>query len=205
MIKKCKVTTVVGYRSAIASFHKGWSGSTVGSNSDLSKLMKGMFNAHPNVNPLLPNWDLPSVLWRLCDPPFEPLISCNLKYLTWKSVFLIALASASRVSELHALSVKDGNIRFEKHGIRLLPNMNFISKTQRLNNPWLPIFIPSFNNFATEERDIKLCPYRALKIYIQRNESRRTSDCKEALFITYQKGVCKAASKNTVARWIVSL
>ena len=193
--KKYKVTTIVGYRSAIASFHKGWSGSTVGSNSDLSKLMKGMFNAHPNVNPLLPNWDLPSVLWRLCDPPFEPLISCNLKYLTWKSVFLIALASASRVSELHALSVKDGNIRFEKHGIRLLPNMNFISKTQRLNNPWLPIFIPSFNNFATEERDIKLCPYRALKIYIQRNESRRTSDCKEALFITYQKGVCKAASK----------
>ena len=118
---------------------------------------------------------------------------------------MLALASASRVSELHALSVKDSNMRFEKHGIRLLPNMNFISKTQRLNNPWFLIFIPSFNNFTTEERDIKLCPYRALKIFIQRNESRRTSDCKEALFITYQKGVCKAASKNTVARWIVSL
>lgn len=203
--KKCKVSTIVGYRSAIASLHKGWSGSTVGTNSDLSKLMKGMYNTHPNYKALLPNWDLPSVLWRLCDPPFEPLNSCDLKFLTWKCVFLLALASASRVSELHALSIKEGNIRFEKHGIRLLPDLNFISKTQRLNNPWIPVFIPSFSNFATEERDLKLCPYRALKSYIHRNESRRNAECKDALFITYQKGLCKAASKNTVARWIVSL
>ena len=48
---------------------------------------------------------------------------------------LIALATASRVSELHALSVKDGNLRYERHGIRLLPNLQFLSKTQRLNNP----------------------------------------------------------------------
>jgi hypothetical protein len=62
------------------------------------------------LKPLLPNWDLPSVLWRLCDPPFEPLLSCDVKKnLTWKTVFLIALATVSRVSELQALSVKDGN------------------------------------------------------------------------------------------------
>jgi integrase len=124
-VKKCKVATIIGHRSAISSKHKGWGGRSVSTNGDLSKLIKGIFNSNPILKPLLPNWDLPSVLWRLCDPPFEPLLSCDVKFLTWKTVFLIALATASRVSELHALSVKDGNLRYERHGIRLLPNLQF--------------------------------------------------------------------------------
>jgi len=199
------VATIIGYRSAISSKHKGWGGYSVSTNGDLSKLIKGIFNSNPTLKPLLPNWDLPSVLWRLCDPPFEPLLSCDIKFLTWKTVFLIALATASRVSELHALSVKDGNLRYERHGIRLLPNFQFLSKTQRLNNPWIPIFIPSFHNYATEARDLLLCPYRALKMYIKRTESQRKEIDSDCLFITYQKGVCKPVSKNSVARWIVSL
>jgi integrase len=199
------VATIIGYRSAISSKHKGWGGRSVSTNGDLSKLIKGIFNSNPILKPLLPNWDLPSVLWRLCDPPFEPLLSCDVKFLTWKTVFLIALATASRVSELHALSVKDGNLRYERHGIRLLPNLQFLSKTQRLNNPWIPIFIPSFHNFATEARDLLLCPYRALKMYIKRTESQRKEIDSDSLFITYQKGVCRPGSKNSVARWIVSL
>jgi hypothetical protein len=141
-VKKCKVATIIGYRSTISSKHKGRGGRSVSNNGDLSKLINGIFNSNPILKPLLPNWDLPSVLWRLCDPPFEPLLSCDVNFLTWKTVFLIALATASRVSELHALSVKDGNLRYERHGIILLPNLQFLSKTQRLNNPWIPIFIP---------------------------------------------------------------
>ena len=167
-VKKCKVATIIGYRSAINSKHKGWGGHSVSTNGDLSKLIKGIFNSNPILKPLLPNWDLLSVLWRLCDPPFEPLLSCDVNFLAWKTVFLIALATASRVSDqLHALSVKDGNLRYERHGIRLLPNLQFLSKTQHLNNPWIPIFIPSFHNYATEDRDLLLCPYRALKMYIK--------------------------------------
>lgn len=156
-------------------------------------MIKGMFNTYPTVKPLLPNWDLPSVLWRLCEHPFEPLADVELKFLTWKTIFVVALVSASRVSELHALSVKDGNIRLENHGIRLLPNMQFISKTQRLNIPWRPIYMPSFNNFATEEKDLMLCPYRALKMYFDRTSDRRLSEDTNALFLTYEKGVIKAA------------
>ena len=131
------------------------------------------------------------------------LLSCDIKFLTWKTVFLIALAKTSRVSELHALSVKDGNLRYERHGITLLPNLQFLSKTQRLNNPWIPIFIPSFHNYATE-----ICYFvhiRALKMYIKRTESQRKEIDSDSLFITYQKGVCKPVSKNSVARRIVSL
>jgi hypothetical protein len=78
--------------------------------------------------------------------------------------------------------VKDGNLRYERHGIRLLPNLQFLSKTQRLNNPWIPIFIPSFNNFATEARDLLLCPYRALQMYIKRTESQRKEIDSDSLF-----------------------
>ena len=204
-VKNCKATTIMGYRSAISSVHKGWSStcSSVSSDLNLSKLIKGIFNESPNIKPLLPNWDLPSVLWKLCDPPFEPLTTCDLKFLTWKTVFLVALASASRVSEIHALSIKKGNLRFERHGIRLLPDLFFLSKTQRLNKPWTPMFIPDFNTYATDDRDLLLCPCRALKIYLERLASHRSNS--ESVFMTYQKGLCKPASKNTISRWIVSL
>lgn len=204
-VKKFKVPTIIGYRSAINSKHKGWENQTVGTSKHLSKLIKGIFNVNPTVKPLLPNWDLPSVLWRLCDFPFEPLLSCDFKFLTWKTVFLLALASASRVSELHALSVQEGNFRYERNGIRLLPNLQFLSKTQRLNKPWNPIFIPRFDTFATEEKDLLLCPFRALKMYIKRTDSRRKEIESENVFLTYQKGVNKSASKDSIARWIVSL
>ena len=52
----------------------------------------------------VPHWDLALVLTALRGPPFEPMASCEPKYLTLKTVFLVAFATAARRSELHALS-----------------------------------------------------------------------------------------------------
>ena len=49
-------------------------------------------------------WDLSRVLSFLRGPPFEPLSSCSLRELTRKVLFLLALATAHRVSELHTVS-----------------------------------------------------------------------------------------------------
>ena len=201
--RNCKAITIAGYRSAIASVHSGWSNCSVSNNSNLSKVIKGIFNSSPLVRPLLPNWDLPSVLWTLCDHPFEPISSCDLKFLTWKTVFLLALSSASRVSELQALSIGEGHMRIEHNGIRLLPNLQFLAKTQRMQKPWNPIFIPEFNSFATDSRDLLLCPCRALKMYVQRTKDIRHQEM--CLFLTYQSGLHRKASKNSISRWIVSL
>ena len=57
-------------------------------------------------------------------------------------------------------------------------------------------FIPSFHNYATEARDLLLCPYMALKMYIKRTESQRKEIDSDSLFITYQKGVCRPVSNN---------
>lgn len=135
-VKGCRASILVGYRAAIATVHRGWSKSTVSLEKSLSDLIKGIFNSNPSIKPLLPNWDLPSVLWALTKHPFEPIESIDLKFLTWKTVFLVALASAARVSEIHALSIKESNYREESAGIRLLPNWQFLAKTQRLGKAW---------------------------------------------------------------------
>ena len=55
------------------------------------------------MNPVLPHWDLGIVLEALSKPPYEPLREASLKHLTLKAVFLLAMASALRRSELQAL------------------------------------------------------------------------------------------------------
>jgi hypothetical protein len=40
------------------------------------------------------------------EEPFEPMDRASLKFVTLKTVFLVALATAQRRSELHALSMK---------------------------------------------------------------------------------------------------
>ncbi|CAG2203746.1 unnamed protein product [Mytilus edulis] len=91
--------------------------------------------------------------------------------------------------------------RKEQRGIRLLPNMQFLAKTQTLNKPWEPVFIPKFENYATDPNDLLLCPCRALLAYIKRTEVLRKS---QRLFVTYQKNHHVEASKNSIARWIVN-
>lgn len=50
---------------------------SVSSNTDLSSLIKGIFNSNPCVEPLYPKRDLPLVLLGLCKPPFEQLATCH--------------------------------------------------------------------------------------------------------------------------------
>ena len=197
-VRKCKPQTISGYKSAIALIHQN--SANISSSSELTSLIKGLFNLNPAVRTLTPNWNLPLVLSVLTKHPFEPLQTAEMKFLTFKTVFLVAVASASRVSEIHSLSLDEGHFRKERKGIRLLPNMQFLAKTQTLNKPWEPLYIPAFDCYATDSDDLKLCPCRALNIYIQRTKSIRKSN---RMFITYQKNNHKEASKDSIARWII--
>ena len=57
----------------------------------------------PRLTPVLPQWDLVIVLEAVSKPSYEPLREATLKHLTFKTVFLLAMASAGRRSELQAL------------------------------------------------------------------------------------------------------
>ena len=55
------------------------------------------------LTPVLPQWDLGIVLEALSKPPYEPLRDASLQHLTLKTVFLLAMASGGRSSELQDL------------------------------------------------------------------------------------------------------
>ena len=57
------------------------------------------------AGPVVPPWDLDVVLGALQGSPFEPIGDADLKWLSMKTASLLAVTSARRVSELHALSV----------------------------------------------------------------------------------------------------
>ena len=83
-----------------------------GSHPVLSELMKSFAIQRPVDWPLAPKWDLAFVLTHMCKAPFEPLDKASLFYLSVKTVFLVTLATARRVSEVHALSIDSDHLRF---------------------------------------------------------------------------------------------
>ena len=160
-----QVNTIKNYRSAIAAVHRGFpDGSAMGTNRVLSQLLQGMSNARPVVRSLAPSWSLSGVLRALASEPYEPMHSCSLELLTRKTLFLVAAASARRRSCLQALSVKPGHIRFENHGVRMVPDPSFLAKTQTLTFVPGDIFIPEISSASSVAEDRKWCPVRALKV-----------------------------------------
>ena len=59
--------------------------------------------------------------------PFEPMKDTDLKHLTLKTAFLLALASDKRRSEIHAWKVSNLG-QWEK--VALFPSSDFIAKNQ---------------------------------------------------------------------------
>ena len=89
----------------------------------------------PRLTPVLPQWDQGIVVEAL-SKPYEPLREASLKHLTLKTVFLLAMASAGRRSELQALMSDPQCIQFKPKGIVTLYftlRLEFMRKTQRPN------------------------------------------------------------------------
>ncbi len=92
------VNTIKVYIAAIAHFHSLVDGVSVGKHSLVSQFLKAAYRLGPQNVMRSPAWDLTIVLRSLVKAPFEPLDQANLKFLTWKTVFLLAICSAKRVS-----------------------------------------------------------------------------------------------------------
>ena len=82
------VSTISGYRSAIAAIHTGFAdGSRISTAPSLSGLVRAFFLKRPPTRKLLPAWSLPGVLEALGKAPFEPLAEASLRDVTIKTVF----------------------------------------------------------------------------------------------------------------------
>ena len=202
--KKLSVSTIKGYRSCIAntlSFVR--SGAKIGSDPILSELIRSFELSRPVSHSLAPKWDLSCVLWSLTKEPYEPLVAADLKYVTWKTVFLLTLASAKRRSEIHALSIDDSHLRFNADdSVTLTCEAGFLAKTQLPSVATSPFTIPSLSQTCgKDDADRLLCPIRALKFYLQKVKSKRHG--RKRLFLPLiGRGNVSAAS---ISRWIASV
>lgn len=194
------LSTIRGYRSAIAAVHSGFAdGTSVSSAPQLAALLKSFFLKRPFFRPLTPAWSLPKVLEALARPPFEPLCSATLLHTTIKTVFLMAIASGQRRSSLHALSVAPGHIRWEGRGVRLIPKASFIAKNQSDTSGSVEVVLHPLSDFSSVSGDKLWCPVRALKWYLHKTKPFRKSD---QLFLVSREPH-SAASRDTISRWLV--
>ena len=96
--------------SSITSYHSMLSSAfrfvlpELSSHPVLHDLLRSFRLERPLPSSCFPSWDLLWVLSRLRGPPFEPLSCCSHRDLTRKVLFLLSLATARRVGELHAVS-----------------------------------------------------------------------------------------------------
>ena len=150
--------TIRSYRCAIGTAHQGWDGVPVGKDPDLSNMIKAFFLQRPPERKLVPNWSLPLVLNSLCKSPFEPLAKADLKWLSLKTAFLVAIASGRRSSTIQALSVDQGHVRENQSGTTLIPAPGFLAKNESINYMAKAIHFPKMSQFSSVPEDRLLCP-----------------------------------------------
>ena len=104
----------------------------LGEDRVLQDLLRSFAIERPRRPQAPPSWDLDAVLRHLMSSAFEPLESVSLPALTKKTLFLVSLATAKRVSEIQALSMTVAVIGKDLM-VSHLPH--FIAKTERANAP----------------------------------------------------------------------
>ena len=121
-------STIDGYRTGIVDT-LGSAGHHIAQSLDLHRLLSSFHRDHPKSFRNLPKWNLSVVLNELTKAPFEPKKDTDLKHLTLKTAFLLALASGKHRNEIHAwVANKVSNLgQWEK--VALFPS-DFIAKNQ---------------------------------------------------------------------------
>ena len=141
----------------------------------------------------IPSWNLSLVLHQLTKAPFEA-------YLTYKTVFLLALCSGKRRSEIHAWLHK--NIRHQSDwSVSLYPSPSFLSKKEGPDSV-APVVIPALAPTLDKlfKGDRSLCPVRAFQYYLDRTSDLRQN--KELICVSFKKGFDKDISPATISSWI---
>ena len=162
----------------------------------------------PKSSRNLPKWNLSVVLNELTKAPFEPMKNTDLKHLTLKTAFLLALAFDKRRSEIHAwVANKVSNLsQWEK--VALFPSSDFIAKNQLArelregSQSVSLVTIPALTTIVDRQfkEDRMLCPVRALRYYLDRTKDLRGP--RSLRFISFKKGHTSDIRPATLSSWL---
>jgi hypothetical protein len=197
--KGLQYRTIAGYRSMLSTVLPTVDNFPIGQHPHIIRLIKGVFNSRPPVKKLLPEWDLHIVLNMLENSPFEPLEQISLKELTFKTVFLTAITTFRRCSDLQALRIDEHLMRIQEQGITFI--RHGLAKQDREKHFGAKIFVPTY------KEKVCLDPRRCLLSYLDKTKQFRNSLPKEQrgnLFLAL-KEPHKAVTSQTISHWIVQV
>ncbi|MGH0171934.1 UNVERIFIED_CONTAM: hypothetical protein FKN15_074097 [Acipenser sinensis] len=175
-------STLKVYLVAISACHATVDSMSPGVHFLATRFLRCAQRLRPPRRTVLPKWSLNIVLEALTKSSFEPLHAIELKYLSLKTAFLLAITSAKQISELQALSVHSSCVRMCEDGSRvsLRTKPAFLPKVITAFHINQSVELESFHPppFAStaDERLTFLCPVRALRCYVHRTRALRQSD-----------------------------
>ena len=199
-------STIDGYRTAIVGTLSP-TGHLISKSSDLNRLLSSFHRDHPKSSRNLPKWNLSVVLNELTKAPFEPSKDTDLKHLTLKTAFLLALASGKgkHHSEIHAWVANQLSNLGQWEKVALFPSSDFIAKNQLAregSQSVSPVTIPALTTIVDRQfkEDRTLCLVRALRYYLHRTKDLRGS--RSLLFISFKKGHTSDIRPATRSSWL---
>ena len=181
--KGLSISAVKGYSSAL-NLVLALKGQDLTSSREITMLLHSFSRSIDPVELRPPVWDVALVLQSLTGARYEPLWTCDERFLAQKTLFLQSLASAKRIGELHALSYRISRTR-NWGEVSFSFVSGFVAKTQDPSS-----LAPRFEGFtvaalpnARNNRNGRLlCPVWAVRRYFDRTAAHRPR-C-ERLFVT---------------------
>ena len=197
--KGAALSTIKGYRAMLSAVFK-FPLPEISTSPILKDLIRSFEISAPRPLFPPPPWDLDKVLQFLSGPPFELLARASFLDKTKKALFLLAMATGKRVSELQALSF---SVSFQGEDLVLYYDPFFRAKTESVSNP-LPrsVIVPSLSDFAGDLPERVQCPVRAIKFL--RKAARSASYIPSRLFVSPQNPE-RAMSKNAISFYLRQL
>ena len=180
-----KYSAINSARSALSALYSILGVNNFGSNSLISRFMKGIYESDTPMPRYKETWDVSVVLNYLKNLKENEFLS--LPDLTLKLCALLALITAQRTQTLHSIRVSC--IHKVDKGI----NIEIIDKIKN-SKPGVETVLK-----LEPYHDKKLCVIETLENYLERTRKLRKGHDK--LFLCY-KSPFQASSKNTISRWI---
>ena len=197
--------TVKGYRTCLGSVLNRTGNAKVVMHQTISDMIASMELQRHRVTLVLKQWDLGIVLGALSKPACDPLGEASFKHLILKTVFLLAMASAGRCSELQVLRFDQNYIQFKpkRAGVTLYFSPEFMRKNQKpnqVNDPWYIPAVPT----GKSEFGAPNCPVRALRYYHRHlTEHQELRKDRRRPFVSIKdNNAGKELSASTISRWI---
>lgn len=170
-------------RSAISTFLNVCGKIDIHNNGRVSRFMKGVFNDRPALPKYKTTWDVGTVLSYL-----KGIEDISLMQLSCRLCVLFLLLSAQRCQTLHLVQIDD--ILLSDTSLIIHPN--HVLKQTRPGSHLEPI------TFQSYDKDKKLCIVYTMEQYLDRTKHLRQG---QNLIISTMRPF-KAASKNTIGRWV---